>query len=149
VLRLPQILKLGVTMADVSFPPAVEEFLRDTNFLVLATIRRDGSPQVTPVWYLWEDGHFMINATNGRAKVANMRRNPHVAFVIQDLKLPYRYIQVQGRVTFIEGGELGHYDIDRLSERYTGNPRFQGDPNHETDRITFHIEPESFTSMGF
>jgi PPOX class probable F420-dependent enzyme len=136
-------------MAEFSFPEAIEEFLTEKNFLVLATTRRDGSPQVTPVWYLWENGRFMINALNGRAKVANMGRDPRVAFVIQDMQRPNRYIQVRGRVTSHEGGATGHRDIDRLSKRYTGAARFGGDPNHTTDRISFYITPEWFSSQGF
>lgn len=126
----------------------LEAFLAEPNFLVLATSRRDGAPQVTPVWYLWEDGHIMINVMAGRAKVKNMRRDNRVAFVIQDLKNPYRYVQIRGRVVREEAGETGHDDIDRLSQRYTGNPRYQGDPNRETERITFWIEPESHQTMG-
>jgi PPOX class probable F420-dependent enzyme len=136
-------------MAEFSFPEAIEEFLKEKNFLVLATARRDGSPQVTPVWYLWENGRFMINALNGRAKVSNMARDPRVAFVIQDMQRPERYIQVRGRVTAREGGATGHRDIDRLSERYSGSARFGGDPNHTADRISFYIVPEWYSSQGF
>ncbi len=135
-------------MAGYTFPENISAFLHEKNFLVLATTRRDGSPQVTPVWYLYEDGRFVVNVLNGRAKVANIRRDPRVAFAIQDLKDPYRYVQVRGRVTGSEAGDTGHRDIDRLSERYTGNARYRGDPNHETDRITFWIEPEWHQAMG-
>lgn len=124
-------------MAEQQIPPDLEAFLAEPNYLVLATSRRDGSPQVTPVWYLWEGGHFTINVMAGRAKVKNMRRDGRVAFVIQDLKNPYRYVQVRGRVIREEAGDTGHADIDRLSARYTGNPVYQGDPNRETERITF------------
>src|SRR5690349_18592238 len=107
-------------MAGYTFPPEIESFLGEKNFLVIATTRRDGSPQVTPVWYLWEDGRFVINVLNGRAKVKNFKRDPRVAFVIQDLANPYRYVQVRGRISGSAGGETGHNDIDRLSERYRG-----------------------------
>lgn len=136
-------------MSSDSFPENVVHFLQEKNFLVLATTRGDGSPQVTPIWYLYEDSHFVVNVMNGRAKVANIRRDPRVAFVIQDLQNPYRYVQVRGRVVHTEAGETGHNDIDRLSERYTGNPRYQGDPNRETNRITYRIEPEWHQTMGF
>lgn len=135
-------------MSSDRFPESVARFLQEKNFLVLATTRRDGSPQVTPIWYLYEDGQFVVNVMNGRAKVANIRRDPRVAFVIQDLQNPYRYVQVRGRVVQTEAGETGHNDIDRLSERYTGNARYQGDPNRETDRITYRIEPEWHQTMG-
>lgn len=131
-----------------TLPDAVQQFLKEPNFLVLATSRKDGTPQVTPIWFLFEDGRFLINVMDGRAKVANMRRDPRVAFVVQDLKNPYRYVQVRGRVVSSAAGETGHDDIDRLSARYTGNPVYQGDPKRETPRITFMIEPESHQTMG-
>jgi len=135
-------------MPDYNFAPETEAFLAEKNFLVLATSRRDGSPQVTPVWYLWEDGRFLINVLNGRAKVKNFGRDPRVAFVIQDLANPYRYLQVRGRISDSAGGDTGHDDIDRLSARYTGAATYRADPTRETDRITFYIEPEWHQTMG-
>ena len=135
-------------MAAPPFPQDIEQFFSEPNLLMLATVMRDGSPQVTPVWFLWEDGHFLINTAGGRTKIRNMERDPRVAFAIVDRNNLYRYVQVRGRVIRISR-ETGHDDIDRLSLRYTGNATYRGDPERKTDRVSLSIEPESYSAMGF
>lgn len=135
-------------MAAVTPPENIAKFLEEKNFLMLATARKDGSPQVTPVWYLWENGHILINTENGRAKAKNIKRDPRVAVAIQSMTNPYQYVQIKGRVVKSEAGATGQRDISRLSERYTGSAVYQGDPEGKTDRISYLIEPESFQAMG-
>jgi PPOX class probable F420-dependent enzyme len=45
----------------------------------LTTVRADGMPLPTPVWFLWNDGHFLLFSEPEAVKVRNIRRNPHVA----------------------------------------------------------------------
>jgi len=50
----------------------------------LATVMPDGSPQVTPVWFLFKDGKFIVNTARGRVKDKNMTKNAKVALSITD-----------------------------------------------------------------
>lgn len=43
------------------------------------TVREDGMPQPTPVWFVREGDDFLIYTTPDSQKVANIRTNPHVA----------------------------------------------------------------------
>jgi len=49
---------------------------------VLATIRRDGRPQLSNVNYAYDDAQKVIRVsiTDDRAKTANLRRDPRAAF---------------------------------------------------------------------
>jgi PPOX class probable F420-dependent enzyme len=49
---------------------------------VLATIRRDGRPQLSNVNYSWNDTDHVIRVsiTDDRAKTRNLRRDPRAAF---------------------------------------------------------------------
>jgi len=49
----------------VELPERVLTFLDKLNVAVLATIGPEG-PQATPVWFLVEDGHILINTSRGR-----------------------------------------------------------------------------------
>ena len=51
---------------------------------VLITIRRDGRPQSSDISYLVDGGDFVISITDGRAKTANMRRDPRVVLHLTD-----------------------------------------------------------------
>ena len=83
----------------------------------LATIMPDGSPQVTPVWFNTYGEHILINSADGRVKDKNMSARPQVALTIMDLKEPYRYLQIRGKVVEIttEGGDE---HIHALSRKY-------------------------------
>jgi PPOX class probable F420-dependent enzyme len=108
-------------------------------FACLATIMKDGSPQLTPIWFNVDGTHILINSAQGRVKDFNMRRNNHVALVILDPKDPYRYIQIRGMVTEITTqGAREH--INQLSKKYTGREIYTGGPADEI-RVTYRIIP--------
>lgn len=93
-------------------------------FAYLATVMKDGSPQVTPVWFNFDGEFLMINSAEGRVKDKNIRSHPNVALTIQDPGDPYRYLQVRGRVVeFTHAGADAH--IDALSMKYTSKPKYQ------------------------
>ncbi|MGH8935068.1 MAG: TIGR03667 family PPOX class F420-dependent oxidoreductase [Acidimicrobiia bacterium] len=45
----------------------------------LTTVRGDGQPQASPVWFLWDGESFLIYSQPHRQKLRNIDRNPHVA----------------------------------------------------------------------
>lgn len=45
----------------------------------LVTVRADGMPQPTPIWFLWEDDEFMIFSEPDAQKVRNIANNPKVS----------------------------------------------------------------------
>ncbi len=113
-------------------------------FGFLATLMKDGTPQLTPVWFSADDQYIYINSARGRVKDRNMRRNPHVAFVIQDPKDPYRYLQVRGTVVDITT-EGAREHIDYLAKKYTGAGRFSS-PDPLEERVKYTIRPEKLQS---
>ena len=109
-------------------------------FCSLVTLMKDGSPQVTPVWFNTDGIHVLINSAIGRVKDRNMHRNPTIALLIIDPKDPYRYIQIRGRVIDITTeGARDH--IDDLSKKYTGREKYTGGSIDEI-RVTYKILPE-------
>ena len=52
------------------------------NLAHLATVMKDGSPQVTPVWIGLENGNLTFNTAVGRVKERNIRRDPRVAISV-------------------------------------------------------------------
>lgn len=63
---------------------SVDRFLRQRPTATLGTIRRDGSPQASVVWYLWEAGEFVISTIDTTAKWHNLRRDPRCSLCIED-----------------------------------------------------------------
>ena len=54
--------------------------LNDGHRGTLATIKRDGRPQLSNVVYLYTGGAIRISVTDDRAKTANLRRDPRASF---------------------------------------------------------------------
>ena len=73
---------------------------------VLATIKRDGRPQLSNVAYLLDnDGEVKISVTRDRAKTRNVRRDPRVAMTIVGDNW-YEYVVVEGAAHLIEDDPL-------------------------------------------
>ena len=90
-------------------------------FGYLATTMKDGTPQVTVVWFSWDGKFILINSARGRLKDRNIIERPYVAILIGDPADPYRYIQIRGKVAEItENGADEH--INQLSLQYDGTP---------------------------
>lgn len=64
--------------------PEQEQFLREHNLCVLATGRKDGSPQVSTVYYHFDGVDLVIPATTDCAKYVNAMRQPRVAVLVND-----------------------------------------------------------------
>jgi PPOX class probable F420-dependent enzyme len=115
-------------------------------FANLATTMPDGSPQVTPVWFDYQDGLIRVNTAKGRVKARNMKTGAQVALAIMDPDNPYRYIQVRGRVgRVVEAGADRH--IDALAKKYIDKDKYPfGQPGEM--RVMYEIEPASASGMG-
>ena len=99
-----------------SFNSEQEEFLRGVHFARLATVKKDGSPHVTPIWYMFENGKLFVNTTKDRVKYWNIRREPRVSLLVDD-GYPYVIVEGKGRISK-ERDALK--DIETLAIRYRG-----------------------------
>jgi PPOX class probable F420-dependent enzyme len=129
-------------------PETHQDLLKDKTkaFAYLATLMKDGTPQVTPIWFDVDSEYVRINTAQGRIKDKNMRARRSVALCIADPKDPYRYLQVRGKVVdIITAGAEDH--IDTLNLKYRGNPNY---PNHSPDkpRVIYKIEPIKVDAHG-
>jgi len=53
--------------------------LQSEQIIWLTTVRADGTPQPTPVWFLWTNNSFLIFSQPSALKVRNLQHNPKVA----------------------------------------------------------------------
>jgi PPOX class probable F420-dependent enzyme len=49
----------------------------------LTTVTGSGQPQSTPVWFLWEDGEFLIYGAASGPKIRNIESNPRVSLHLE------------------------------------------------------------------
>jgi PPOX class probable F420-dependent enzyme len=95
-----------------------EAFLNEPNVAVLASVGARGRAHAAPIWYLYEEGVFIINTDRGSQKHRNIERNPEVTLVVDRRTPPYYAVMAQGRA------EIGPPFADearlRLAVRYLG-----------------------------
>lgn len=129
-------------------PNSHQDLLKDEtrSFAYLATIMKNGSPQVTPVWFNTDGEHILINSAEGRVKDRNMRARPKVAIAISDPDEAYRYLQIRGSVVEItKEGARDH--IDTLAGKYTGEAEYEGLGPGEI-RVIYKVSPKSVSVFG-
>jgi hypothetical protein len=124
-----------------SLTPQVREFLEKKHFGKLGTIMKDGSPHVTPIWYMLDKGRLIVNTTTTRVKYYNIRRDDRVCFLVDD---GYPYVVIFGRAR-IAGERDGKKDIEALAIRYTGEEKGKRSARStywKQPRVSIEIIPE-------
>ena len=96
---------------------AVQTFLRDVRFAVLATINADSTPHQSVVWYELQGDAIMMNTRRGRVKDRNLRRDPRASICVHDGN---RYVTLKGRVEIVDDPATALSDIEKLAVRYDG-----------------------------
>lgn len=69
---------------------------------VLATLRRDGSPQMSPVMVAVDGDALVVSSRQTAFKVRNLRRNPHAWLCILPEGFFGNWIQVSGSVDIVD-----------------------------------------------
>ena len=72
--------------------PAAKNYLASTSNLILATLRKDAGPQLSPVWFVWRDDTFFISTTPTTTKWRNLQRDQRCSGIIDNLDGRYIYV---------------------------------------------------------
>jgi PPOX class probable F420-dependent enzyme len=81
--------------------PALEAFLAEPRNVVVAGIRKDGRPHLSPNWFLWDGERFYVSTTRPRVKYKIFSRDPRVELVVDDAT-GHRYAALSGTVEILE-----------------------------------------------
>jgi len=76
--------KTTATKANALSEAERDEFLTGLRIGRLATQREDGWPHVTPIWYVWDGGRFVLTLGKSRRHLANIARDPHVTLCVDE-----------------------------------------------------------------
>ncbi len=72
------------------------ERLQNAMVIWLTTVRADGMPQPTPVWFILENGTFLIYSQPTAQKVRNIAHNPRVALNLNTDEWGSEYVVIMG-----------------------------------------------------
>lgn len=117
----------------------VVKLFSEKNLVFIATIMKDGSPQVSPVWANYVDGFILVNTAEGRVKHKNILRDPRVAVSVVSNENPLDMITIRGTVEeLIPDYEYKH--ADKLTQQYMDRKLYPFRRDDEK-RVILKIKP--------
>ena len=119
------------------FPDSHRDLL-EAKFATLATLGKDGGPQLTEVWFLFEDGKVKISLNDSRLKTKNLRARPQCSLFILDLTNPFRYLDVRGTAVFEADDDYAF--ARKVGAKYGGADLKEHD-GPDDRRVVVTIEP--------
>jgi PPOX class probable F420-dependent enzyme len=123
-------------------PASYVDLLERPTFAHLATVRPDGSPQSSVMWFAWDGSRIRLTHTSTRQKFANLAHEPRVALSIADPDDQYRFLEIRGTVETIED-DLGAEFYRSLQRRYG-----MDHPIHDADvRVVITIRPDRYVAV--
>ena len=124
--------------------PEVRRLLDRPNYAHVATLLPDGAPHSVPVWIAVEGDNLAILTGPGSRKARNIERDPRVAISLIDVDQPFLSALIRGQVVELVDLDRAWEIIDRISQKYTGQPY-----PLRTDRIVLLIKPEHVQVVNF
>ena len=109
------------------------------NLVFVATLMKDGSPQLSPVWANYKNGHILINTAEGRIKHKNILRDPRVAVSVVSKNNPLDMATIRGAVDEIIP-DYQYEHADRLTKQYMNRDHYPFKRDDEK-RIILKIKP--------
>ena len=129
--------------------PEVEQFLKSANVAALSTIRPDGRPHSTPVWYEFDGHEFIVGTFRETQKLKNVNHKGYASLLIYTQKMPYQMVLIQGPARV--GSTIDNVWRERVAIRYLGETggRAYVHDTADFDVVSIHIRPLNWTTEGF
>jgi PPOX class probable F420-dependent enzyme len=124
-------------------PESHADLLDQPTFAHLATVRPDGSPQSSVMWFAWDGEHIRMTHTKTRQKFRNLADEPRVALSIADPADGYRFLEVRGAVESIEDDDAEASFYKGLQKRYGMDYPIPDAPV----RVIVKIRPTKFVAV--
>ena len=132
-----------------------DAFLAEQRVARIATVQADGSPHVTPIWYVWDGEAMWFYSIIKSQRWTNAMRDPRVSVVVDTGESEYfqlRGVEVIGAVEAV--GEQPRVGVDEprlevpenlFGKRYFGGPLSGYDGRHAWLRL----QPTKIVSWDF
>ncbi|MPZ22567.1 MAG: hypothetical protein GEU28_03295 [Dehalococcoidia bacterium] len=136
--------------------PIYKQLLDEPVTAIFAIIGGDGRPNLTPIWFDYEDDKVLLNFAEHRKKTGWIRDDPEFTLILMNPANAYHWVSIRGRVVkeiHEDDPKEGHRateQVDKIWTKYTGNEPPYGlrDPSRNERRVLFEAEVERVAAFG-
>ena len=135
-----------MTLSD----PRIQQYLATKDIVLLATIRADGSPLITPMWFLHDPAALTLISVEDSHKVRNLRRDPRLHIVAESgTRGDIKGVSVSGRAQFLPDSDERRALATRLLDKYHPHlERLWGGRAMPPNRVMFRVTPAQVHAWG-
>jgi PPOX class probable F420-dependent enzyme len=130
----------------------VARFLMQSTFTgKLATVKKDGSPHVVPIWFVVENGkgrgkawNIILTTGDTSVKANNIQHDGRVSICIDDQKFPFSFVTIHGTAKIYPYKQKEVLEwATKIAERYVGkkNAKTYGEVNSGEGAVLVRIKP--------
>jgi PPOX class probable F420-dependent enzyme len=135
----------------------VARFLMQGTFTgKLATVKKDGSPHVVPIWFVVENGkgrgkagNIILTTGDTSVKTNNIQYDDRVSICIDDQKPPFSFVTIHGTAKIYPYKQKEVLEwATKIAERYVGkkNAKTYGEVNSGEGAVLVRIKPTKVIS---
>jgi PPOX class probable F420-dependent enzyme len=124
----------------------IRKLFEEKNLVFLASLMKDGSPQLVPTWVDIENGSILVNTFIDSLKHKNVSHDPRVALALTDRNNTFDMVSIRGKVIEQVTGDEAEKHVDKLAKKYLGVNEY---PGPERNRVILKIKPEKIFHKNY
>jgi PPOX class probable F420-dependent enzyme len=125
----------------------LDGLLDEPRVAVLATLRKDGSVLLSPVWHEWRGGGFDVWTGANDVKSRHLRRDPRASILVAESRYPFRGIEVRGVARIVEDHAVE--TAVRIASRYIGPEKGAAYVGSGANDVIVRLEPGDLRVWDF
>ncbi len=100
-------------------PDQIDAFLAEPRHAVVGVVRSDGSPQLSPVWILYDNGLVYFSIFVDSAKYRQLERDSRISICVDAGHPDARAVMIQGTAKLARETSASYEDLSfRINRRY-------------------------------
>lgn len=121
-----------------TIPESHRDIIENAPVAVLGTIGPHGEPQITALWFIYEDGVLRMSINTSRQKLKNLQRNPAASAFFIDMDAEQRTVELRGTVTLEPDPDYAF--ARKVGEKYGADMRQIDNPGESRMVVTLDVE---------
>lgn len=130
--------------------PDQDAFVRSMKAAIVTSLRKDGSPTSSLIFYALDGDQLLFSTTADRFKAKSLKRDPRIAVAVLDEGAPWRYVTIEGTATVNETDIVpDHIAINRAmrSQPDWQPPEGYEDALRKQLRVVVRVKPQRVSGV--